>query len=481
MIDLLLINPGCIGYSRTNIFYLDPYSLFESAPPLGLAYIASICLEAGYNVKIIDMDAEVIDFKRLMKIIEKIKPKLIGISCFSPLFSKVIELSKLIKSAVDIPIIVGGPHACIHPESIMEIETIDYCIMGEGDFACVSLLNYLLRNKGKIETIDGLFYKKDGQVLRNRTPEPISDLDCISFPARHLLKQQLYFNPLFDSRVYTTILTARGCPFRCIFCCQIHKKFRRRSIENVIAEIKEVIEKYGIRNFDFFDDTFNLDSNWAIDFCEKITAQGIRIKWRARCRPDSFTMNIAQNLKKAGCDIISLGVESANNSTLQWFNKMYTIEQVQKALVIIKKSELRLHGYFILGTPLETKEDMLKTIDFACRHKFDFATFSLLTFLPGTKLFDIALNEGFFENYNRRDYSNSIGWCKPTLKHPTINQKELRQLFTYAYKRFYLRPKKIFELSKIVFLNYNIYYKIVRRIYRNLPRFEYLGGLNKRV
>ncbi len=464
MIDLLLINPSYVDYGKKSLYRWNFYSLLEIMPPLGIIYIAANAIKAGYNVKFIDMEAEVISFKKLEKIVKKIKPKVAGIGCTSPLFSNVIELSKVIKSAINIPIIVGGPHTLIDYESIMEIKTIDYCIRGEGDFIVVPLLDYLLKDKVKIEEINSISYKKDGKVIHNKSAEVIQDLDQASFPARHLLRHNLYYHPFVKRNSCASIITARGCPFSCIFCFQTHKKVRRRSIGNVISEIRETITKYKIRDFEFFDETFNLDSQWVIDFCSELVKQGINIRWRARCRPELFTKEVAQAMKKARCYMISMGVESANNHTLKWLNKRYTIEQIKNAITVINQQGIGLHGYFILGSPVETKKDMLRTIDFACNSNFDFATFSILAPLPGTELFRMALKEGYLNNYDKNDYSDYIGVCKALLRHPTIKQEEIQSLFKYAYRTFYFRPGQPLRSFKKAISNPGLYYKISKRL-----------------
>ena len=464
MTDLLLIHPSYVDYNNTKIFKWDAYSLLDLMPPLGIMYIAASAIKAGYSIKFIDMEAEAISFDKLGKIVKDINPKLVAIGCLSSLFKNVITLSKIIKSHIDIPIIVGGTHTLIDPDSIMKIGTIDYCIRGESDFTIVPLLDYLLKGKGKIEELRGISYKKDNKVIHNKAAELIDNLDNIPFPARHILKHNLYYHPFVKGKSCATIITTRGCPFSCIFCFPIYKKMRRRSIENVISEIKEIIREYNIKDFEFFDETFNLNPKWVIGFCNELVKQNIKIRWRARCRPDLFTREMTESMKKAGCYMISMGVESGNDKTLKWLNKRYTIDQINKAIDFITEAGIELHGYFILGSPVETKEDMARTIEFACRPNFDFVTFSILTPYPGTKLFDIALKKGYLENYNKNDYSNQIGMVTALLKHPTMTADEIQKLFKFAYRRFYFRPGQMIKLFKKAVSSPSIYYKIVKRV-----------------
>jgi len=468
MTDLLLINPSCVDYSRGGISFWNFYSLLEVMPPLGITYVAASAINAGYSIKLLDMEAEATNHEKLKKILKESKPRLVGIGCTSPLFNTVVDLSRLIKSVINVPVIVGGPHTLINHDGIMNIDTIDYCVRGEADFVIVSLLNHLLKDRNKIEGIDGVSYKKDGVIIHNKPQEQITDLNRLPFPARQLLKHNLYYHPFIKGKSCSSIITTRGCPFSCIFCFQMCKNPRRRSAENVISEIKESRDKYNIRDFEFFDETFNLNRQWVIEFCDSLVKQGLKIRWRARCRPEFFTEEVVRSMKKAGCYMISMGVESANNSTLGWLNKKYTVEQVKKAITMITDEKISLHGYFIIGCPVETKEQMFKTIDFACTSGFDFATFSILAPLPGTELLNIALKEGYLENFDRNDYSNYIGVCKTLLKHPTMSKEEIQSLFEYAYKKFYFKHHGAVKLLRKIAFNTRIYSKMLERFSRTL-------------
>jgi anaerobic magnesium-protoporphyrin IX monomethyl ester cyclase len=238
-------------------------------------------------------------------------------------------------------------------------------------------------------------------------------------------------------------------------------------VENVVSEIKETVDRYKIVDFQFFDETFNLNPQWTIDFCNEIIRQNISISWRARCRPDLFTREVVQGMKKAGCRVISMGVESANDNTLKWFNKGYSRKQVQDAMDMIAEEGIELHGYFILGAPVETKEDMVKTIELACKPQFSYATFSILTPLEGTKFLDMAIKEGYLDDPDQIDYSDLTG-CKSLLKHPSMTKDEIKSLYQYAYKKFYFRLAPILGMFKRVIGNPFLYCKMVQRALKGI-------------
>jgi len=470
MTDLVLINPSYFDYGKGRNLLHHTYSILEVAPPLGLLYVGANAINAGYKVKLIDMEAEVISYKELKSRIKRLKPQLVGITCPTALFNISVELSKIIKSVVDVPIVIGGPHTIMDIDSILENETIDFCLRGESDVTIVPLLDYLIKQTGRIEDVKSLSYRKDTTIVHNKVSGSISDLNTVPFPARQLLKKNLYFNLFTETATCTSIVTSRGCPYKCIYCAPIYTRGRQRSVENVVSEIRETVDRYKIKDFQFFDETFNLNPQWTIDFCNELVKQNISIFWRARCRPDLFTQEVVQCMKKAGCRIISMGVESANDNTLNWFKKGYNRKQIQNAINIIAEEGIELHGFFILGAPVENKEEMIKTIDLACMPQFSYASFYILTPLEGTQFLDIALKEGYIDVHDQIDYSDQTGF-NARLKHPSMTTEEIELLLKYAYNRFYFRLAPFGRFFKRIISNPFLYCKMIQRVFKGIKIF----------
>ena len=441
MDDIIFINPPYYikAEKKLNLAF---YRELDIIQPLGLCYLASSCQKKGLKTKIIDMEAEAINLKKLIFKLKKLQPRTIGVTCPSPLLKNVLTLSNEINKELHIPIIIGGPHTMINPETLINDQNIDYVIKGEAEDTLPELIK-AINSKKNLEEIPNLIFKKENKIISTPIKDQEKDINEYPFPARELLNNKYYFSIFTKGNVCTGIITSRGCPYNCIFCNPLYKKIRKRSIENVIQEIKEVIQKHNILYFEFFDETFNLNKKWLIDFCQKIIDEKINMRWRIRCRPDLIDDEISSILKKANCITISLGIESANENTLKFFKKNYTLTDIKKAIKSIKEHKLKIHGYFILGSPTETKEEMLNTIDFAIKSKIDYASFTLLTPIPGTELYKIAIEKGWYKDQNKTDYSEQSGYIKAVLKHPTLSQKEIEDIYALAYKKFYLRGNGI--------------------------------------
>lgn len=458
--DLLLINPAM--RINQSLFKRDVSELFEKYPPLGLGYLASNCRLKGYKVSIIDLDVEHLTSARLMKRIAFLKPKLIGIECMTSLVSVVIELVQIIKNNFNIPIVIGGPHTSIDSDLLIKKDTIDFLIRGEGEDAIVKLMDYLTGKNIELKNIDNLSYKKNKKTFHNPLSEQ-KNPDEYPFPDRSLFKNNLYYNPFTRGTKFTSLITSRGCVYNCIFCNPQYKKLKKRSIKNVIDEIKKEIDERDIRNFEIFDETFNFPPKWVMEFCDEVINSKLNISFRIRCRPDFIVSEeMTKKLKKAGCYMISLGIESTNDKTLNFFRKSYTFKQVKNAIKLISKENIEIHGYFILGSPSDSRKEMLDTIDFALKNKIDFANFTILTPIPGTELYRMANEKGLWKDDNKLDYENQIGLSTPLMTHPELSKEEIGKMRTMAYLRFYFRWRSIFNILKLLWFNPLYLFNVLR-------------------
>lgn len=437
------------------------------SPPLGLAYLASVARNEGFDVKIIDSLAENLSFNELEKKIKEYDPDVVGITSTTtsiPDAYKVAEISKRINP--NVITVIGGPHVTFVPElTLKESPYIDIVVRGEGEEIFKQLLHNLDKGK-KLSNIRGITYRENNRIRSNPPMPLIKDIDNIPIPAFDLLPMEKY---QFGKKRFGVIITSRGCPFQCIFCSsslQFGKKWRAHSVERVIEELKILHDEFKIREIEFLDDTFTLSKKRAQEICKAIIQEGLDISWSASSRVDTFDLDTAVYMKKAGAHTIYFGIESGSEKTLKFIKKGITLTQAIDAVKIAKKAKLRTLGSFIIGFPYEKEEDMRKTIRFAKFLDVDFAQFTVATPYPGTELWNIAVTKNLLLTKNWRNYTTT----KVVMKNMYVPPNRIQYLLEWAYFSFYLSPKRV--IKDIVKNKGTLTFKALRALPKILTHFS---------
>jgi len=334
--------------------------------------------------------------------------------------------------------------------TLKECKSIDIIVRGEGELTTVDLAK-----KNDLSTVKGITYRNNGRIISNPDKGLIADIDKIPFPARHLLPMNLYRSSTFfnihGSKGHTTLITARGCPNKCVFCSSSHfwGKLRMRSPENIVAEIEEIITKYGIRQIDFVDDTFTLSKKRVNKICNMILERDLDIKWVCSSRVNTITEETVKTMKKAGCYGIVFGIESGNQDILNRINKNVTLDQSRNAVQLSKKEGLITVGDFMIGLPDDTLETVTQTINFAIKLNPDRALFSMTTPFPGTTLYNEYLEKGLFkDNLTWDEFSLHSG---TKFRNENLTAQEIEKSYLKAKRRFYIRSAFIIKsLVKII-------------------------------
>jgi radical SAM superfamily enzyme YgiQ (UPF0313 family) len=285
-----------------------------------------------------------------------------------------------------------------------------------------------------------------GPEIFNPPGKFIQDLDGIPFPARHLLPNPLYRYALWPGKKVTTMITSRGCPYRCIFCDKsiFGSKWRARSAKNVLDEMEQIVKDLKIRSIIIYDDLFTLDKHRVQEICEGILARGLRFEWKCEGRVDRVDEEMLRWMKKAGCSLIAYGVESGNEIGLDFLRKGITLPQIRRAFELTRKAEIRPMAYFILGIPVETFEQGLRTIELAKELNPDYAQFSILSPYRGTKLYEEAKAKGWYaevEANNPFDKDQK----RPVLLSENWSADALKEVLRLAHRKFYFRPGYILK------------------------------------
>lgn len=350
-----------------------------------------------------------------------------------------------------------GPKLTYSQKKTLEYIDCDFAIQGEGEETIVELVN-ALKSKKPLKNIKGLIFRKGGQIIVNPPRPLIKNLDDIPFPAWHLLPINKYKSLFSRTKKFATMVTSRGCPFNCIFCSdksRLGRMFRYRSPDNIIKEIKFLINNHGIKEILFYDDTFTVNRNRIIELCKKILAENIKVSWECRTRVDLVDKELIELMKKSGCYRIRYGIEAGNQRILNVLKKGITLEQAEKAIRITKEAGIETVTYFMMGSPCETIETINNSINFSIKLNPDYSVFAITSPSdPNSELFNWALknnyiNENYWDDFMKGLPVSSI----PMLVNSELKESTLKKLRRQAYMKFYLRTSKLKLLFKNITLS----------------------------
>lgn len=429
---ILLLNPPARKQEYQSIV----------VPPLGLLSVATHLKSAGYDVTIKDAFAEGMNWIDFAAYIKEKKPDVLGIGGMSPVIDTTFKAIKIARPYAG-QIIMGGPHASVYRHLIFDqCPDVDYVVIGEGEESTLALVHAIAAGV-TIAGIDGVISK----TIKNNDRELIPDINTIHHPDRSLISNRLYRYPLLKDRQVTTVITSRGCPYGCTFCDKsiFGSTWRARSVESVLAEIDEIVNIYNIESVIFYDDLFTLNKERVIGICEGILRKGYKLSWKCEGRVNLADLETMKLMKRAGCSIIAYGVESANQTGLDYLNKKTTVEQAVKAFELTRKAGIRTMAYFILGIPVETFEDELKTIHFAKAIKTTYAQFSVLSPYYGTKVYDDAIQRRWYREVDAHNPMDK-DFKRPVILSDNWDEEKLQKILRIAHRKFYLRPAYILTL-----------------------------------
>ena len=450
--------------------------------PLGLAYLAAVLRNEGHGVLIYDADCNVnpskMDFISLedsyphylksvidkthpiwqdaKKVIADFNPDVVGITVWTTFAASSFTLASLCKDYnKNLPVIMGGPHISIKYDEVMKIcPDVDFLVRGEGEGTIAELIKAIDKNQRDFKNINGISYRQKGVIIHNPPAKFIADLDNVPFPARDLLLNKASYN----SEDMGLLMTSRGCPYACSYCATSiwERKVRYRSIDNVIAEIKHVIHQYDTRQFTFKDDSFTVNRKRVMEFCDKLIKEKIKISWDCNTRVNLVDEELLLNMKKAGCNSIKVGIETGSERILGLINKKISLEDCRRAAKLFKKAGIHWTGYFMMGLPSETQEEMYQTLQFMKELDPDFASFSVYEPFPGTELFNIGIEKGLVqEERSLEDFytiSPKYYYVKDMNRRvDTLSNEEFGKIendIKREFHKFNRKPTKIFKRVK---------------------------------
>jgi len=409
--------------------------------PLYLAYAAAVLEKEGLEVDLIDCRPDLLSIKDLFERMDK-STKLVVLQTSTPSIELDLKTARALKKRFKIiKIALVGPHVSVFSRKILRDNSfVDFILRGEYEYILRDLVKAMIKgnNFGKVK---GLTYRVGKRIYQNTNALLIADIDEIPFPARHFLPNEKYFEPLFVGRPTLRLITSRGCPFRCTFCVwpeiMYGRKIRYRNIESVINEIKELKEKYRIKEFYFDDDTFTLDEKRVVELCKALIENKINLPWDCLGRVNMVTIRMLRWMKKSGCILIRYGVESGDQEILNKCRKGITVREIERAFEMTRKVGIKTHATVMFGLPGETKNSIERSIEFCLKLNPSYIQFAIATPYPGTDYYREVKNNNWLVAKKWSDYDPIAG---SVVSYPSLSNEDINEAIKRGYKRFYLRP-----------------------------------------
>lgn len=445
---------------------------------LGLAYLGAVSERRGDQVFVFDAD---IEKQPITEFIQEYRPHIVGITANTPQVKQAWRTAKAIKEVMDVPIVLGGPHVSVLPEESCEKPYVDVAARGEGEDTwidiCARLEAFLADHpeynpdaggtfsteafmhpeNAVFDTCGGVSWKtSDGQIHNNPDRTPIADLDSLPWPAYHLFKMERYTNlqPATDhvdgARSFS-ILTSRGCPYRCTFCSQsiMPIKWRSRSAESVLAEWRHLVEDLDAQEIGVLDDSANIRVKRLEEIANLLIENNLNhVPWIFvnGIRANLASKELLLLLKRAGLKRTAFGVETGDPEILKSIDKKVDHDTIRAAFKNAKEVGIETIAFMIIGLPGETRQTMQNSIDFAIEIDPMIANFSMMTPYPGTKVYEIVKRQGRFLINDWEDYVFFEQQARYEMGDMTAELVE--EMYRKAYRQFYLRPSPIMRRLK---------------------------------
>lgn len=445
-----------------KILLIRPHSEVPSAaPPLGLLYLTSYLRQhSPHTVGICDARFKEYDFDAIETHIRDEKPDLVGITSFSQEFREAHEIARRSKRLFpDTRVILGGPYATSDYMQAMKDPNIDVAVIGEGERSFFNLVSAF--DKGEDWTqIRELAYRNNGVIQKSEMREFIDNLDELPYPAWDTIDLEEYFNrkgtrkrTSFNQhqmkRRVLSIQTTRGCPYHCSYCHNLFgKKLRKRSIENVIGELKLMKEKYNVEEVEIIDDIFNLDMDRAKQIFRRIIEEKLNMKFSFPngLRSDRLDEELLDLFKEGGVYRLVFAIESGTPRIQKLVRKNLDLEKARKSIAFAARRGFSMGGFFMLGFLDETEEEVWNTINFALESELQTAAFFVVTPFPNTEIWRQALEMGYNLSPDVEQYFAHYQKVSANIsKVPTKRLEELRKI---AFRKFYLNPKRLISFMR---------------------------------
>ena len=460
--DIVLVKPG----SQKQLYgSLSDFKLTGIEPPLWGAILAGFLRDKGYSVVLCDAEVDNWDYEETAERIRDANPILAGIlvsgsnpSASTMNMTGVGQIASWIRQLDPaIKTVLTGLHPSALPERTIREEPVDFVCQGEGLHTLPQLID-ALKSGADDFPIDGLWYKKDGKIVSNPRPALLEDLDTIPRPAWDLLPMTKYrahnwhcFDNIENRQPYAILYTSLGCPFHCSFCC-INALFgkntiRYRSAESVIRELDFLVKTYGIRNIKIIDEMFAINEKRVVELCDRIIERKYDLNIWAYARVNTVTEKMLVKMKEAGINWLAYGFESGSKRVIEDVAKGYKTERVQKVVEMTAQQGIYICGNYIFGLPEDDFDSMNDTLKLMLDINAEWANIYCAMAYPGSKLYDLAVQEGWPLPESWQDYSQ---YSYESLPLPTryLSSADVLSFRDYSFQVYYNHPGYLRMIEK---------------------------------
>lgn len=478
--DHIIINPKILFVNPPSLRLIslkDPYTTPFPYVPYGSLYLATYLEKNDFKTRVFNADFNIKKqkdkneeeiWKEVEDVISSYKPDVLGISIRSLQYKSALKTAEIAKNLnEDTVVIAGGWHPSFLYQDIINSRFVDYVVIREGEVTTLDLLNTLIK-EGNLSQVKGIVYKKDEKIIKTPERDLIKNLDLLPFPNRELLLNKKYY-PYIE---ISSITPSRGCPYICSFCpSNAFWGYRYRSIDNIVDEIEFLISKYKMEEFWFFGESFFISQKRLIEFYNEIKQRRLDIIWGSMARVDEIKRESVKKLRAVGLYNVSLGAESGSQYILDVTNKNITIDQIKKAVEILKEHNIYVYTYWMIGYQEETIDTLKDTEELIKELNFDNFDVVFMTPYPGTIEYDKAKK---YDRLLTTEWSEYHPRNPNILLRPNISNEELYRIYKEIFVKleqersqrwisFLVRNPKIF----IKKLKSNIAYNFALKSLKN--------------
>lgn len=437
---VLLVNPP--RFKKMSVIREERCEIIEKnsvLPPYSLLQIASLLRRNGHEVSLIDANGENIKYSDFEKILSEKDYEAVIIKFTPSTFDWDMKVASISKKYSDAPTIgICWTLGNFARNVLDEVKDLDIYIRHEYEVVAPDLIDSLAAGS-ELSGVAGIAYRFDGEIKVNRDADPINNYDDIPIPAYDLLKSfDFYYADSKHGQPFTIMYTSKGCPNSCIYCTMAKTKWKARSAESVIEEMRYLKQNYNIKTIMFFDEVFTIDKKRVEKIARTIVSERLNIKWYCNSRIDHVDKALLQKMKQAGCTAISMGIESGSQKIIGGANKRISVEESARAIQMVKDAGIKANCSFIFGLPGENSTTVKETIEFIKRTLPTGAEFNVATPYPGTRLYEIALEKGWITK--QTDF-RTLKQNKSIMRTDELTSEEIDKAREKAHKAIFLNPK----------------------------------------